>query len=97
MTTQVAATADPRIKDIGGLASTYLFDMAADLSPLLDTGPGPLGNRLLWPVIGGTFEGPRIRGEVVPAAVTGPSTLLMVPGCSTCGGCCAQTTARSSI
>lgn len=29
-------------------------------------GAGPLGERRIIPIVGGTFEGPRLRGEVLP-------------------------------
>ncbi|WP_084655091.1 DUF3237 domain-containing protein [Nocardia altamirensis] len=66
MTTHVTTATDARIREIGGLETTYLFDIAIDLKPPLDIGPGPLGNRMFWPVIGGTFNGPKLRGEVLP-------------------------------
>ncbi|MYV41518.1 DUF3237 family protein [Streptomyces sp. SID1328] len=57
---------DPRMKDIGEISTAHLFDMAVDLSPRLDVGTGPVGRRVLFGSAGGTFEGPRLRGEVLP-------------------------------
>jgi hypothetical protein len=48
--------------------TTYLFDLLAELEPRLDLGPGPLGRRVFDRVRGGTFEGPRLRGEVLPGS-----------------------------
>lgn len=63
--------ADARLKDIDEIKTTHLFDMAVDLDPRLDIGPGPLGRRVLFGSAGGTFEGPRLRGEVLPGVGTG--------------------------
>jgi hypothetical protein len=35
-------------------------------APKRNIGDGPLGLRILFGAAGGTFEGPRLRGEVVP-------------------------------
>ncbi|MFC5179784.1 DUF3237 domain-containing protein [Actinomadura harenae] len=57
---------DPRVKDVGEIRTEFLFDIAIDLDPRLDFGAGPIGRRVLFGAAGGTFEGPRIRGEVLP-------------------------------
>lgn len=57
---------DPRVKDVGDIATTHLFDLVVDLNPRLDFGAGPLGRRVLFGAAGGSFEGPRLRGEVLP-------------------------------
>lgn len=36
------------------------------LEPPLSTGQGPWGERRLVPIVGGHFDGPRLRGVVVP-------------------------------
>jgi hypothetical protein len=36
-----------------------------DLNPRLDLGGGPLGRRILFGASGGSFDGPRLRGEVL--------------------------------
>jgi hypothetical protein len=59
-------TPDPRVKILGEIATQHLFDMAVDLSPRLEIGTGPLGRRTLFGSAGGTFDGPRLRGEVLP-------------------------------
>ncbi|MEU6587373.1 DUF3237 domain-containing protein [Nocardia sp. NPDC046763] len=56
---------DARVKDVGAIETRYLFDMVADLSPRLSIG-GPLGGRTVFGCAGGSFEGPKIRGEVLP-------------------------------
>jgi len=57
---------DPRIKSVGDIRTTHLFDIVVDLAPRLDIGAGPLGRRVLFGAAGGTFEGPRLRGDVLP-------------------------------
>ena len=44
----------------------HLFDMHADLDVPQIIGPGPMGIRQIFPVKGGTLEGPKIKGEVLP-------------------------------
>ncbi|GGL94441.1 UPF0311 protein [Streptomyces fumigatiscleroticus] len=58
--------ADPRIKDVAEIRTVPLFDMVVGLHPRLDLGDGPLGRRVVFGDAGGTFEGPRLRGEVLP-------------------------------
>lgn len=51
------------------LNSEFLFhlDLAVDPDPLA-VGEVPLGRRRITVITGGTFEGPRLRGAVVPGA-----------------------------
>jgi hypothetical protein len=48
------------------LATDFLFDMSVDLEGGVDVGGTPLGRRVIFYVKGGTFEGPKLRGEVLP-------------------------------
>ncbi|MEM7325484.1 MAG: DUF3237 domain-containing protein [Actinomycetota bacterium] len=50
------------------LAATHLFTMTAELGDLSSAviRNGPAGTRIIAPVSGGTFEGPRIKGTIVP-------------------------------
>lgn len=57
---------DSRVKAVGEITTAHLFDIAIDLDPRLDIGGGPFGRRVLFGAAGGTFEGPRLRGEVLP-------------------------------
>ena len=50
------------------IATTFLFDLVAELEPRVDLGPGPLGRRMFDRVDRGTFTGPRLRGEVLPGS-----------------------------
>lgn len=52
---------DSRVKDVGDIKTELLFDVVIDLDPPLHIG----GGRTLFGAAGGTFEGPRLRGEVV--------------------------------
>jgi hypothetical protein len=37
-----------------------------DTAPTQDIGVGPLGARVTFPIVGGSFEGERLRGKVLP-------------------------------
>jgi Protein of unknown function (DUF3237) len=50
------------------LRSQPLFNIQIDLHPLQEVGVTPLGQRRIAPVSGGTFEGERLRGVVLPQA-----------------------------
>lgn len=48
------------------LRTRPLFRMDLSLHPYQDVGATPLGRRRIAPVSGGTFEGERLRGTVLP-------------------------------
>ena len=48
------------------LATDFLFDMSVELEGVTNVGATPLGRRLIFYVKGGTFEGPKLRGEILP-------------------------------
>jgi hypothetical protein len=56
---------DPRVKDVDEIKTEQLFDLVVDLAPRLDFGSGPLGQRVLFGSAGGSFEGARLRGDVL--------------------------------
>ena len=58
------------------LHSKFLFRMSADLEEAQDVGATPHGNRRIYYVTGGAFEGPAIKGEVLPG---GGDWLLLRP------------------
>jgi hypothetical protein len=58
-------TTDARVKSIGEIGTAHLFDLVVDLNPRLDLGGGPLGRRILFGASGGSFDGSRLRGEVL--------------------------------
>ena len=56
---------DPRVKAVDEIKTAHLFDIVIHLNPRLNIGDGPLGRRILFGAAGGSFEGPRLRGEVL--------------------------------
>jgi hypothetical protein len=58
-----ATQASPSPAAIG---TKLLFTMHAELQPSLDGGEGSLGRRVLNAVAQGRFEGPNMRGEILP-------------------------------
>ena len=44
----------------------FLMSLAVDVGELTSMGEGPLGERRVVGILGGTFEGPDLRGEVLP-------------------------------
>jgi hypothetical protein len=50
------------------LRSRPLFTLEMSLYPIQEVGATPLGQRRVVPVAGGTFEGERLRGVVLPHA-----------------------------
>jgi hypothetical protein len=44
----------------------FLFAMRAELGTWVPIEGGPQGSRLIVNVVGGTFEGPRLRGRIEP-------------------------------
>ncbi|MGW0180623.1 DUF3237 domain-containing protein [Nocardia sp. NPDC003345] len=48
------------------IRTEHLFDMTVDLETPLNFGGGPIGRRVLYRATGGSFQGPRLSGEVVP-------------------------------
>lgn len=58
-------TLDTRVKAIGEIKTQHLFDIVIDLNPRLAFGEGPFGRRILFGSAGGSFEGPKLRGDVL--------------------------------
>lgn len=77
----VTRAPDPRTKRVAEIATTHLFDMVVDLAPRLDFGKGPLGRRVFFCSAGGSFSGPRLRGEVLDGG--GDWTLFQPEGTMT--------------
>ena len=48
------------------ITTEFLLEGRFSIAPGLDVGPTPLGMRRIVPITGGTFEGPRLRGRVIP-------------------------------
>jgi hypothetical protein len=47
----------------------FIYEAVVDVGEVEDLGPGPLGGRRMVPITGGSFEGPRLRGTVVPGGL----------------------------
>lgn len=56
---------DSRVRKFGAVRTELLFDIVIDLDPRSDFGEGPVGRRVLFGSAGGTFEGPKLRGNVL--------------------------------
>ncbi|MET0290787.1 MAG: DUF3237 domain-containing protein [Steroidobacteraceae bacterium] len=48
------------------LRTEFVLEIRAGIGPAVEIGPGSNGIRRLIPITGGTFEGPRLRGAVIP-------------------------------
>jgi hypothetical protein len=48
------------------LAANHLMRIDVELGPVLDIGPVPGGHRRVIPIVGGTFSGERLSGQVLP-------------------------------
>ena len=44
----------------------FLYELEATLDSTINLGKTPLGNRLIHPVTGGFFKGPKLKGEILP-------------------------------
>lgn len=44
----------------------FVYEAVCDLEPTLDLGTSPWGERRMVPIAGGTFEGPGLKGKVLP-------------------------------
>ena len=50
----------------GAMRSRPLMTLRLDPAPTQDVGAGPHGARVTFPIRGGSFEGDRLRGKVLP-------------------------------
>jgi hypothetical protein len=41
---------------------TYLYSLNCTLGPAIEVGAGPHGTRVVIPIVGGTFSGPKLSG-----------------------------------
>jgi hypothetical protein len=48
------------------MRSRPLMTLRLSTAPTQNIGPGPRGTRLAFPITGGSFEGDRLRGKVLP-------------------------------
>ena len=54
---RVAAPSPPRLE--------FLCALSVDVGEMLSMGQAPLGERRVVQILGGTFEGPQLRGQVL--------------------------------
>ena len=47
-------------------ALTFAFEVRAQVAPPLEVGQVPQGLRRIVPILGGTFEGPALKGKILP-------------------------------
>ncbi len=52
-----------------GLATEFVFEAVIGVGAAVDLGPGALGQRRMVPILSGSFEGPKIRGAVLPGGI----------------------------
>lgn len=43
----------------------FVYESVVELTPMVPLGMSPLGERRMVPIVGGTFEGPGLRGKVL--------------------------------
>ena len=48
------------------IKTEFLFKITLEVPPLLDLGDTPYGRRRIARIAGGSFEGPKLKGEVLP-------------------------------
>jgi len=61
---QIAPSVQPRAEIAPKL--TLAFTIRVEVGPPTELGQVPRGRRRIIPILGGTFDGPNIRGKVVP-------------------------------
>jgi hypothetical protein len=59
------AGSNRRVMQQTELAFDYLCRLSVEVGDVVSMGPGPLGERRVVPILGGTFEGPGLRGDVL--------------------------------
>ena len=47
-------------------ACKFAYEAIVDIAERQDLGASPLGARFIVPILGGSFEGERLRGQVLP-------------------------------
>jgi Protein of unknown function (DUF3237) len=62
--TLIAILCCANIANAQKLASEFLYKINLTLDKPFDIGDIPIGKRVIYPVTGGSFEGPRLKGKV---------------------------------
>jgi len=64
------------------LQSSFLFTLMGTVADPIEIGTTPSGLRRIFPIIGGTFEGPKLRGRLLPVGadqMLERSDLVVIP------------------
>jgi uncharacterized protein DUF3237 len=63
-----AAAAPPLAADVPLVPprTEFVYEAVVEIAPTVPLGDSPLGERRIVPITGGVFEGPNIRGKVLP-------------------------------
>jgi hypothetical protein len=56
------------------LQTEFVYEAVVEISAEVEVGPTPLGTRRYIPITGGTFDGPRLRGTVLPGGADWQTT-----------------------
>ena len=49
-----------------GIRTEFLFELKIQVQLPMDLGPGPEGQRVIFMARSGSFDGPKLKGEVIP-------------------------------
>jgi hypothetical protein len=56
------------------LQTAFVYEAIVEIGAAVEVGPTPQGERRYIPITGGTFEGPRLRGTVLPGGADWQTT-----------------------
>jgi hypothetical protein len=62
----LAQTAAPAAAEPANPTTVLAFEEIVTLGPVINVGKTPRGTRIIIPITGGTFKGPRIAGTIIP-------------------------------
>ncbi|KAL2132006.1 hypothetical protein VTI74DRAFT_4312 [Chaetomium olivicolor] len=63
LTSVISAASQAKTPAAPGL--TYLYSLNCTLGPAIQVGEGPHGTRVVIPIVGGSFSGPKLAGKVL--------------------------------
>ncbi len=61
----------------------FVYEAVVEIAPLVPLGDSPLGERRMVPITGGRFQGPRLRGIVLPGGADRQLCARTASGAST--------------
>ncbi len=59
-------SANPDAESITSIQTEFVYEAHVTIGSLVDVGDTPKGKRRYIPITGGRFEGPKLKGEVLP-------------------------------